>query len=534
MNLLASKLIKPLKLFLFGAFCVLGFAPFYFYPASILSLVGLFYYWHQASTPKQAAIDGFIYGLGLFGTGIYWIYISLHDFGNMPALMAGFSTFVLCAFMALFMAVVGALSVYLSANQSNRRLVAIPVFWALSDWVRSWIFTGFPWLTMGYSQVPSSPLAGYMPIIGVYGVSLITVLIASLLSLWLIKLKAKDARACIWRRYAIALFLLLWIGGSVLKLVEWTTPIGKPIKAALVQGNIAQETKWSPETAQQTIDLYVSMVKDSVAKLIILPETALPVLSSQLDPSIKAALTEHVSKDGGNIIIGIVEFNDATGEYYNSAISYGDSLSQTYQKSHLVPFGEFIPLKQVFGWIYRDWLNMPLSDLSRGSKLQKPMQLGSMKRDNSSINSQKVAVNICYEDVFGEEIIRQLPAATLLVNISNDAWYGQSNAAYQHMQFSQARALETGRMVLRATNTGATAMIDTHGNVVAQAPNFTQTTLNVTTQGYTGSTPYVRWGNELFLAICFIAFLFIGLPKFLAGTKYLLSSNFLVSKGKTK
>ena len=143
MNLLETKLIKLLKLFLFGAFCVLGFAPFYFYPASILSLVGLFYYWHQASTPKQAAIDGFIYGLGLFGTGIYWIYISLHDFGNMPALMAGFSTFLLCAFMALFMAAVGALSVYLSANQSNRRLVAIPVFWAISDWVRSWIFTGF-------------------------------------------------------------------------------------------------------------------------------------------------------------------------------------------------------------------------------------------------------------------------------------------------------------------------------------------------------------------------------------------------------
>lgn len=529
MNSLISKLTQPLKLFLFGAVCVLGFAPFYLYPASILSLMGLLYYWHQASTPKQAAIDGFMYGLGLFGTGIYWIYISLHDFGNMPMLMAGLATFLLCAFMALFMATVGALSVYLSANQTNRILITIPVFWALADWVRSWIFTGFPWLTMGYSQVPASPLAGYMPIIGVYGVSLITVFIASLLCLWLIKLKAKDASARNWRRYVIVLFLLLWIGGGALKLVEWTTPIGLPIKAALVQGNIAQETKWSPETAQHTIDLYVNMVKDSTAQLIVLPETALPVLSSQLDPDIKATLAEHASKVGGNIIIGMVEFNDATGEYFNSAISYGDSPNQTYQKSHLVPFGEFIPLKQVFGWIYRDWLNMPLSDLSRGSTQQKPMQLGSPK-----LGTQNIAVNICYEDVFGEEIIRQLPAASLLVNISNDAWYGQSNAAYQHMQFSQARALETGRMVLRATNTGATAMIDSHGNVLAQAPHFSQTTLNVIAQGYTGSTPYVRWGNGLFLAICLIALLFISRPKLMAVAKYLTKTNFLVSKDKTK
>ena len=273
MNLFASKLIKPLKLFLLGAFCVLGFAPYYLYPASILSLIGMFYYWHQARTPKQAAIDGFIYGLGLFGVGIYWIYISLHDFGNMPALMAGVATFLLCAFMALFMAAAGALSVYLSANQANRLLIAIPVFWALSDWVRSWIFTGFPWLTMGYSQVPSSPLAGYIPIIGVYGVSLITVFIASLLSLWLIKLKDKDISTCILRRYAIGLLLVLWVGGSLLKRVEWTTPIGEPIKTALVQGNIAQATKWSPETAQHTINLYVNMVQDTMADLVVLPKS---------------------------------------------------------------------------------------------------------------------------------------------------------------------------------------------------------------------------------------------------------------------
>jgi apolipoprotein N-acyltransferase len=176
-------------------------------------------------------------------------------------------------------------------------------------------------------------------------------------------------------------------------------------------------------------------------------------------------------------------------------LSFGTEETAVYRKSHLVPFGEFIPFKMIFGWIYRDWLNMPLSDLSRGSIHQQPMQVA----------GEKVAVNICYEDVFGEEIIRQLPVATLLVNVSNDAWYGDSYAAEQHMQFSQARALETGRMMLRATNTGATAIIDHKGHVIAHAPHFVQTTLDGMVQGYTGATPYVRWGNWPFVLFSLIA-----------------------------
>jgi apolipoprotein N-acyltransferase len=197
-----------------------------------------------------------------------------------------------------------------------------------------------------------------------------------------------------------------------------------------------------------------------------------------------------------------VEYSHITSEYFNSAISFSDAPSQTYKKDHLVPFGEFIPLKKIFGWIYRDWLNMPLSDLSRGGWEQAPMRLPG----NGMVHH--IGVNICYEDVFGEEIVRQLPESTLLVNISNDAWYGQSWAANQHMQFSQARALETGRYMLRATNTGATAAIDQHGYVTAHAPHDVQTMLNVSAQGYTGSTPYVRWGNWPFIVFCFGALIF--------------------------
>ena len=526
-SLARYQFIKLLSLFLLGATSVLGFAPFYFYPASIISLIGLFYFWHLSYTPKQAAFAGFIYGLGLFSTGIYWIYISLHEFGGMPGLMAGFSTFVLCAFLSLFPAAVGALSVWISgvsisSKQGHTMLVAIPVLWAMTDWIRSWIFTGFPWLTIGYSQVPYSPLAGYMPIVGVYGVSLITVFIASLLGFWLSKKFIHKSITLIWRRNAIAILLLVWIAGSLLKLVEWTTPTGKPISVALLQGNIAQSLKWAPEIAERTLQQYLTMAEASQAKLIVMPETALPIISSELPAEIKTRLQRHAIQNKGDILVGLVEREN--GEYFNSMLSIGSAESAVYRKSHLVPFGEFIPLKAAFGWIYRDWLNMPLSDLSRGSIHQQPMHIA----------GEKVALNICYEDVFGEEIIRQLPQATLLINVSNDAWYGESLAAYQHMQFSQARALETGRTMLRTTNTGATAMIDPHGNVLAHAPHFTQTTLNVMAQGYTGTTPYVRFGNWLFLGLCFIAIAFLAWSKVSASPKALLRTNFLVRSRKTK
>jgi len=332
---------------------------------------------------------------------------------------------------------------------------------------------------------------------------MMTVFIASLIAYWLVKRPA----SIIWKRNTIAFLVLIWVAGSVLKLVEWTTPSKKPISVALLQGNIAQDIKWSPEAAEHTLSLYLRMAEASKAKLIIMPETAMPVLSSQIPQELIVRLQTHAVKNQGAILVGAVEQeNDG---YFNSVLSIDGSKSEAYRKSHLVPFGEFIPLKVAFGWIYRDLLNMPLSDLTRGSMHQQPM----------NIAGEKVAINICYEDVFGEEIIRQLPTATLLVNASNDAWYGQSNAAYQHMQFSQARALETGRTVLRATNTGATAIIDPHGNVLEHAPHFTETTLNGTAQGYSGSTPYVRWGNWLFLIICLIGLTAICLPNFLASTR---------------
>lgn len=474
----------PLSLaFGLGLVSVAGYAPFYIYPAPIAALAGLFYLWRQCGSSRQAARLGLAFGLGLYGGGIYWIYISLHEFGGMPVWMAVFATFCLCAFMALFPMLVGWLAKrWCSDRAGTLFMVAAAVLWALSDWVRSWIFTGFPWLALGYSQVPFSPLAGFAPVFGIYGVSLLAALAAGLIALW-------QERAL--RRRIVLGLALLWIAGSLLKLVEWSKPEGEPVAVALVQGNISQHIKWRPEQIEDTLARYFDLTLAQDARLVILPEIAFPLTLDRIADSYLGQLEAHAERNNGDLLFGAVELQD--GQYYNSMFSLGSAEPQVYRKSHLVPFGEFIPLKSVFGWIYRDWLNIPLTDISRGSIYQEPMHIA----------GQRVAVNICYEDVFGEEIIRQLPEASLLVNASNDAWYGESIAADQHLQMSQARALETGRMMLRATNTGATAIIDTHGYVLAHAPHFETTVLQGEAQGYSGATPYVRWGNWPFVGLSF-------------------------------
>ncbi len=458
-----------------GALTVAGFAPYYLFWLPWLSLAVLLLLWQQASSANQVFKLGMAFGIGLYCLGIYWIYISLHDFGGMPWWFAGFSTFCLCAFMALFPALAG----YLAKRLGNL-LWAAPILWALSDWVRSWIFTGFPWLTLGYSQAPFSPLIGYLPVIGVYGVSALTAGMAATLTY-----------ACLNTANRIRAFILtvaLLAVGSILAVIPWSHPVGQPVSVALLQGNISQTIKWSPDQAQRTLRQYLDMVRMAQAKLIILPETALPMLAEQIDSSYLAALKQHATSQQGDILLGVVEAKN--NNYYNSAISVGTSPAQAYSKSHLVPFGEYIPLKGVFGWIYEDLLHMPLSDLSRGTS-RKPLHLA----------GQKVGVNICYEDVFGEEIAQQLPEAELLVNISNDAWYGRSFAAEQHMQFSQVRAIETGRMVLRSTNTGATAIIGHDGQIKQHAPHDEGLILVGKAQSYQGTTPYVWWGNYLFIVL---------------------------------
>jgi len=470
LNLLATPSLQRCAALLFGALAFLGYAPFYLYPIPILTLAGLFLLVRKTESPKHGFLLGYFYGLGLFGAGVSWIYVSLHDFGGMPAAAAGVATMLFCLFLALFPAAAG----WMSARFAHLRALAMPFAWVLTEWVLNWIFTGFPWMTLGYSQVPYSPLAGLAPVLGVFGISLAAAVSAALIAALLGGTKRKPL--------AIAL-LAFWVVGSALKHVEWSTPVGRPVSVSLLQGNIPQDMKWQPEEIRNTLRTYLDLAQQYPAELVVLPETALPLLWHQVPQDYLAALAEPAKTLGGDTLVGAPE--KIGDEYFNSMFSVGNAPEQKYSKSHLVPFGEFIPFKAALGWIYNDLLHIPLSDLSSGPKYQQPM----------AVAGQKVAVNICYEDVFGEEVIRQLPAATLLVNASNDAWYGHSLAAHQHLQMSQTRAMESARMVLRATNTGATAIVAPDGMIVAEAPHFTTTALTGMAQGYTGVTPYVRWGN---------------------------------------
>jgi apolipoprotein N-acyltransferase len=274
----------------------------------------------------------------------------------------------------------------------------------------------------------------------------------------------------------------------VLRDAQWTVPDGAPFSASVLQGNVPQDLKFDPQRYARTLETYARLAEASRARLIVMPETALPRMLDSIDPAYLARLEAAAKRNGGDLLLG-VPVRVAPGEYYNAVLSLGVSPRQLYYKAHLVPFGEFVP--PGFGWAVRA-LAIPLADFSRGPAQPRPLEVA----------GQRVAVNICYEDAYGGELIRQLPAATLLVNASNVAWFGDSLAPAQHLQIARARALETGRMHLAATNTGITAAIGRDGRVLARLAPFTEGRLEVEAQGYAGATPYVRFGDWPALALC--------------------------------
>ena len=478
------RIREGLAAFGLGAVTVFGFAPFHLYPLPVLTLALLLAIWERTPDARARFLAGFAWGLGFFLGGVSWVYVSLHTFGAMPAPLAALSAFLFCALLALFPGFTGLAAGGPGTTATTRALLAFPAAWCLSEWVRSWLFTGFPWIAIGYAQVPDSPLAGYAPVFGVFGVSLVSAFSAGLLSLaWRAR---RSRRTLAWAGGVAA----LWIVGGALKAVAWTQPVGAPVSVSLIQGNIPQEMKWREDQVRATLDTYLRLIRSTDSRLVVLPETALPIYYQDVPPEYLELVAAHARATGADVLIGLPEYGTGPAEYFNSVLSFGTSPRQVYRKHHLVPFGEFVPFKPLFGW-FIEVVAIPLLDFSRGTLGQRPLEVA----------SQKVAVNICYEDLFGDEIIRPLPEATLLVNVSNVAWFGDSLAPAQHLQISQMRALESGRPMLRATNTGMTAVIDPSGRVQAVARPFTEAVLRAEVRGYTGSTPFVRWGNTAALAL---------------------------------
>ena len=479
---------------LLGAASVLAFAPAGCFALSWLTLGGLFLLLEKTSqaagnpaqTMRRGALSGAAFGGGLFVTGVSWIYVSLSVFGGMPPPLAALATLLFCAVLALYPAAAGALYVRFVPHTGWQRSLLFAALWTISEWLRGWMLTGFPWLATGYAQTPPSPLAGFAPVFGVYGLSFLSALLAALLAQ-----SAVEGRSG-WREKGIsglktAAFLaplgatlLILAGGSLLSTIRWTTADGPPIRVSLLQGNVAQDLKWRPEKFNDSLRAYYRLALDNPAQLTVLPETALPAFLEQVPVDYLDALKQLAERERGDMLFGIAL--GGTDGYSNGAVSLGVSGQQRYSKSHLVPFGEFVP--HGFSW-FLALVNIPMSDFTPGAKQQAPLSLA----------GRQIAVNICYEDAFGEEIIRALPGAGILVNLSNVAWFGDSLAPAQHLQIARLRALETGRMMLRATNTGMTAIVGADGLVRGVLPPFTRAALRGEVQAYTGSTPYVSWGN---------------------------------------
>jgi apolipoprotein N-acyltransferase len=477
---------------LLGVASVLAYAPFGWFPLIWLVLGGVFGLLSACSTAREGARIGAAFGFGMFVTGVSWVYVSLSVFGGMPALVAGLATFFFCAALSIFPAMAGALFVRFLPGAWLPRALFFAALWSLVEWLRGWFLTGFPWLAVGYSQSPPSPLAGFAPVLGVYGVSLICALLAALtyevFRRWLSVESCGALGGWHGLRWCPALPLLsialIFSTGSLLRDVHWTAPQGEPLTVALLQGNIPQDMKWRPEKFSESLHTYYRLAQAHPAQLTVLPETALPAFLDQVPREYLGALQALAVQRQGDLLFGIALGDTANGgrDYANGAVSVGVSAPQQYSKSHLVPFGEFVP--PGFAWLLA-MANIPMSDFTPGAKVQAPL----------NIAGQKVAVNICYEDAFGEEIIRALPEATLLVNLSNVAWFGDSLAPAQHLQIARMRALESGRMMLRATNTGMTAIVGVDGDIQAVLPPFVQDALVGEVRGYAGTTPFVRWGN---------------------------------------
>lgn len=478
-----------------GALHALAFAPWERPWLQVLALAALFALTTRIERPRSAALLGFAFGLGWFGVGVSWVYISMHVYGEMPAVLAAAATAAFCAFLALYPALALGLAQRMATVPFARLALALPAAWALSEWLRGTLFTGFPWLAAGYAHT-DGPLAGFAPVLGVYGVGFVAALLAGALALFALPVRQRGVRGYVWTAAVLALGLA---GGVVVGQQRWTSPTGAPLTVRLVQANIPQDVKFAAPGLQRSFEAHWALMQGPRVDLIALPESVFPVPLDFVPVDALEAFRAKVREQATGLIFGVF-IEEPREAYFNSAVGLAPDAKewQRYSKQHLVPFGEFIP--PGFRW-FVDLMRMPIGDQERGAADQPPM----------AIAGQRIAVNICYEDLFGHVIRRAWhdPAnePTLMLNLSNLAWFEDSIALPQHLQISRMRALETQHPMLRATNTGATAIVDAHGRVAAQLPFNAPGALDGTVQGQAGRTPFLRFGDAPALVACIVALL---------------------------
>ncbi len=457
-----------------GLLLPLAFAPFGLWPLALLAMALLFHCWTGA-TVRQAAWRGWLFGLGLFGLGVSWVQVSIHQFGLPSYLFSVPVTLLFVSFMALYPALCGALVGFLAGRlpPALQWILLMPALWVLGEALRGWLLTGFPWLQLGTSQIDSA-LGGYSPLGGVYLTGFLCALSGGLL---LTGLRTRRERVP-----ALLLLALIWGGGGWLRGQAWTEPAGPPLEVAVVQGAVPQAIKWAPGQLEPTRRLYLELSRPFFgrADLVLWPETALPAFEHRIRPFLEA-VDELAKVSGTDLVLGL-PVREGRGRYYNALLSVGRSPGR-YYKRHLVPFGEYLPLKAWLGGPLH-FLRIPMSDFSAGHG-----------RPLLEAAGRVLGASICYEDAFADEVIEALPQAQLLVNVSNDAWFGDSLAPHQHLQIARQRALETGRYLLRATNTGISAVIGPQGRLLARSEQFRPQAITAQVLPLQGETPFVRHGS---------------------------------------
>lgn len=461
-----------------GAALPSAFAPLGWWPLSLLAPAVLMALWSLPLSPRRAALLGGLSGVGTFSVGTWWLVISIHGFGQAPLAVALLLLGLLVLVMSAYYAALGyALRRWFRPQVGWGTLLVMPAAWLLAEWLRGWFLSGFPWLSLGYAHT-DSPLAGFAPLLGVYGVSLLVLVVAGGM------VTALLATARGWRAAGLACAVLPWLAGAGLARLEWTTPQGEAFPVALLQGAIPQDQKWLDGNLQTTLDLYQRLHDEALgARLIVWPEAAIPDLVNQQTRYVSRQWT--VARQAGSaVVMGVVRVDDDGETYYNSIVSLVDE-PVFYDKDHLVPFGEYFPVP---GFVRR-WLRMmdlPYSDFARGGADQPPLPGG---------GGLLLSASLCYEDAYPTPQLRTTRASDLLVNVTNDAWFGKAGARYQHFQIARMRAIESRRYMLRAANDGLTAVVGPQGEVLAQAPQFQPAVLKTTVQARRGSTPWLLTGN---------------------------------------
>lgn len=475
-----------------GALVPFSFAPFNLWPLAMAGLLAFVLLLHDRSG-RSAWGRAWAFGLGLYGVGVSWIYISIHTYGNASAPLAA----AMLGLFLLFVAFVFSLPFYVYGRWFSRHrlgpLIAFPVLYLLGEWLRGWLLTGFPWLYLGYGHIDTW-LAGWAPILGVLGVSTLVLITVSSFGHGLLSPSPRH-----WKPWLPMLVVVaLWPTGLTLQHVEWTDPVGEPISVGMVQPNIPQELKWDPSFVQPTLERLDTLSEGLWENdWLIWPEAAIPKVYHQMLPYLNELNTKAEETNTG-LITGII-FDDAQKRaYYNSIVGLGPALG-IYHKRRLVPFGEYVPLEsQLRGLI--DFFDLPTSIISQGPWDQRGLRVGSVG----------ISALICYEVVYPDLVARSARENQVLLTISNDAWFADSIGPLQHMQMARMRALETRRPMIRATNNGVSAFVDHHGQIEKRAEQFVQTNLEGVVQPRSGNTPFMWWGSWPLVVLCGLMLLLLG------------------------